>query len=142
MTVLDNLDIKAYKKILKMYNKNPNTDVWYQMARAIERPNTCCVSCLMCCCFCIMQGVMNDSINKRHRAMEDLFMKKYPHVRTEQLVENLKKALAIVEKHKMNLYNVRERTSQLNFMYPSVTEEELGVIADAYYLLNPVVYFI
>ena len=142
MSVMDNLDIKAYKRILKMYEKNPAIDVWYEMASTMERPNSCCASFMMCCCYCLMKGMMMEYIEKRRRATEDLFMKKYPGLGVPELVANLKKALAVVEKHKMKLYNVRDRIQLLSVIYPALTEEDMKAINDAYYLLNPVVYII
>lgn len=142
MSVMDNLDLKAYKKILRKYEKNPDTDVYHMMASEMERPKGCCFVFMYCCCYCLLHNTMSDYISRRANAIQDLLFKKYPSKVLGELMIDLRSAIEVIEAHKMKLYDVRNRTAHLHIMYPNVSADEMRVISQAIYLLNPVVYIL
>ena len=143
MSVIDNLDVKTYKRILNKYEKNTDVDVCRMMATEMEQPRGFGMICLYCCCFCCIHGMINTYITRRAHAIDELFIKKYPNKNMNELMSILKNALNIVEKHKMKLYDVRNRTDDhLKIRYQSLTDDELRIIQQAHHLLNPVVYVV
>jgi hypothetical protein len=143
MSAVDNLDLKAYKRILKKYNKNPEVDVCHLMATEMESPRGCGLTFLYCCCFCCIHSMLSRHIVKRSQAIDDLFAKKYPSKSMNELMTLLQQALDIVEKHTMKLYDIRNRLEDhLKIKYNGLTNEELSILMQSIHLLNPVVYVI
>ena len=139
---MDNLDIKAFKKILKRYENDKNIDICHMMANEIEKPKGCCFIFMYCCCFCLLHNVVQDHIIRRSRAIEDLFLKKYPTKKRNELMADLRLAIEVIEKHNINLYDIRNRAEHLHLKYPNINTDEMRVISQAIYLLNPVVFIL
>ena len=138
MSAVDNLDLKAYKRILRTYDKNPNVDVCHMMANEMEKPRGCGMITLFCCCFCCLHSMLSEHITKRSQAIYDLFDSKYPTKNTDERMALLKEALNILETRNVRLYDVRNRKmSHLGIKYPDVTEDEMDTLKLAIYLLNP-----
>ena len=141
MSAMDNLDIKAYRRILTKYEQNQDADVCHMMANEMEKPRGCGMVTLFCCCFCCLHSMLEQHIEKRSQAIYDLFDRKYPTKKMDELMALLKQALAIVETHKMKLYDLRNRNvDHLKIKYPNVTDEDMSILTQSIHLLNPVVY--